>query len=271
MASLREKITLTDGNWFLVEIDPDINGYVEMEIAQLNANSAGTQWSPTDTIAETTAVLTKDTPKFDKNIYIKNSNATAEKPVYFAVTRDEKFDSVVIANTPLKTIEDRTGTQGILFVKRLGTIGDGTGVTNMNVDGSIVPVIFKIKPPIGEIWRIATWNLYIQDSGSFDATRWGNGLILTNGVLPRVKIDGITQNLLDFPIKNTGDIAALAGTVTPLAIGVGDEILTAIWSFINQGQYLRLIGDNEDELQLVIQDDLTALNMQYVQVLGYKE
>jgi len=102
MADLREKITITSSEWILIEIDPDTNGYVEMEISQINTNHSETQWSPINTETSTTAVLTKDTPKFDKDIYVRNANATALNPVYLAITRDSKFDSVIIANESIK-------------------------------------------------------------------------------------------------------------------------------------------------------------------------
>jgi len=63
----------------------------------------------------------------------------------------------------------------------------------------------------------------------------------------------------------------VAETIDYLTMGTGDTILTAQWHFTHMGQYLRLDGDNNEELQLTISDDLTSLTSQYVQAMGYKE
>ena len=162
------------------------------------------------------------------------------------------------------TIQD-SGPQKQLFFKRLSN-----GATaNMSVNGSITPVVFSISPPVGEVWRIASWSLYIQDSGTFNAEKWGNGIVLTNGLMPRVDSNGTISDLLDFPIINSGDLSSISDGVNHNAFGVGDEIMTAEWSFVDNGQYLRLTEN--DALQFVVNDDLTSLVKQYSMVKGYIE
>jgi hypothetical protein len=157
-----------------------------------------------------------------------------------------------------------------LFVRRLDTVGDGSGTVNMAVNGSVTPVVFKVKPPVGEVWRIATWNLYVQDGGSFDAAGWGNGIVMVNGMVLELINDGVVA-LLQFPIKTSGDVAAITQSVNFITIGTGDNIMTAIWSFIDSGQYLVLDGSKGHTLQVIVNDDLTSLSSQYIQVSGYKE
>jgi len=86
----------------------------------------------------------------------------------------------------------KTGPQKELITKRLDTVGDGSGPFNMAVNGSTSPIIFRIKPPAGEVWRIASWNIYVQDSGAFDASKWGNGITIQNGIIVSF-FDGTVQ------------------------------------------------------------------------------
>ena len=161
-------------------------------------------------------------------------------------------------------------TQKELFIRRLDTVGDGSGAFNMAVNGSVTPVVFKVAPPAGEIWRIATWNLYVQDAGTFDASKWGNGITMNNGITLEL-VDSGVMPLLQFPVKTSGDVAAIAENINFITIGTGDNIMTAIWSFVSSGQYLVLDGDKGEALQVTVRDNLTGLSSQYIQVSGYKE
>jgi len=160
---------------------------------------------------------------------------------------------------------DPTGPQKPLIFKRL----DNGTTDNMNVDGSVTEVVFSVTPPAGEIWRIAHWDIYVEDNGTFDAANWGNGIVLTNGLMPRISISGTISDILPFPILNSGTLSSVAESVQHLTFGTGNEILTASWPIITNGQYLRLTEN--DSLQLVVRDDLTTLVNQYSFVRGYIE
>jgi len=183
----------------------------------------------------------------------------------------ESISNALKVHVSNDVILSTAGAQKEIIVQRLDTVGDGSGSSNMAVDGSVTPVIFRIKPPAGEIWRIASWNIYVQDSGTFDASLWGNGITLANGIATSF-FDGTSSiSLLQHTIKSSGDVSAVATRIDYLTMGSGDTILTAHWDFILQGQYIRLVGDNNEELRVVISDDLTGLTAQYVQAMGYKE
>jgi len=157
------------------------------------------------------------------------------------------------------------GSQKQLFFKRLL---DGTN-DNMAVDGSATEVVFKLSPPTGEVWRISDWSIYVEDSGTFDAQKWGNGIVLTNGIMPKLSINGTVSDMLGFAIKTSGDLSSICDGLNHHTFGSGNEILTAEWRLINNGQYIRLTED--DEIQLVIRDDLTDLVNQYATIKGYIE
>jgi hypothetical protein len=162
------------------------------------------------------------------------------------------------------TIQD-SGPQKQLFFKRF----ENGGSADMNVNGSVTPVVFSASPPAGEVWRIASWSLYVQDGGTFDAEKWGNGITMTNGLLPILNIGGTDYDMLEFTIKTSGDLSSVCDGLNHLAFGTGDEIVTAEWDFISKGQYVRLTEN--DSIKLVVQDDLTGLVKQYSLIKGYKE
>lgn len=153
-----------------------------------------------------------------------------------------------------------------LFLKELSN-----GITSdMSVNGSVTPVDFFVQPPVGEIWYISNWMLYLQDAKGFDITTWGSNGALTNGLGLKVEVDGNVVNQLDFPVKTNGDVARIAYNMQLYAFGNGDDVLTAKWSFKDMGQLLRLNGATNDKLIVTINDDLTGISNQYIHVQGFK-
>lgn len=164
-----------------------------------------------------------------------------------------------------------TGPQKQLFMRRMDETGDGTGNDNMAVNGAITPVLFKIAPAAGQILRLARSMMYVEDVGNFDADKWGNGLVLTNGQAFEIKIGAVITNAFGFNIKSLGDIASVAFDITHYAIGTGNEFSGGRLTFTKMGQYLRLDGDNNDELRFTVNDDQTGLVRQHIMVQGYYE
>lgn len=160
-----------------------------------------------------------------------------------------------------EVIVSPTGTQKELLYERL----KNTGSDAMNVNGSVTEVVFSVTPPTGEIWRIKEWSLYIQDNGTFDASLWGNGITLANGI--ELRLNGVA--IVPFGIKSTGELAGIA-EISHHAFGSGHEIITARWKIVDSaGQYMRLT--DADSLEIAIRDDLTLVVAQNSMVIGYKE
>lgn len=157
---------------------------------------------------------------------------------------------------------------GGLFYQRLDTVGDGSGSSNMAVDGSSTPVIFKIKPIPGGSVNIARIIMYIEDSGSFDSGKWGNGITITNGIEFKQKENGATTDLLGFPIKTSGDMASLCHDLSHHKFGSGNEFITYRWTFSKAGGSIELHAGYSDELQIIINDDLTDLVLMNVIAQG---
>jgi hypothetical protein len=146
----------------------------------------------------------------------------------------------------------------------IGTYVD-IAITNMNVDGSVTPVVYGLRgigsPPGVDISADFTRVIFncIADS-AVDLTKFGNLTRLTNGLVLRRR-DGVYQNI--FNIKDNGE---LAGICYDLTIEAANNPVQGV-----DGFYARLTfaGQNKigvairlplgDDLEIIIQDDLTDL------------
>jgi hypothetical protein len=170
------------------------------------------------------------------------------------------------------TVDTLTGPQKQLLQRKLDTVGDGLGSTNMNVDGSSVIVPFKLKPGPTQVFRVSAWRLIIEDSATFDVGGWGNngGTPLTNGLLMRILNNGVPYDM-QLSIKSHADVAVIADSFDHYAFGSGNNFVIARRSFLNTGQYIRLDGATGDELIMYVRDDLTFLVRQEIFCTGYIE
>ena len=161
-----------------------------------------------------------------------------------------------------------------LFFQRLDTTGDGSGTTNMAVNGSSTSVVFKIKPDIGEIVNITRIMVYIEDAGTFDSGKWGNAVVLTNGINFSNKIEDVVSDILGFNIKTHGDMSSVCFDISHETFGSGNEFVCYRWTFTKAGDAIQLQGEADghaDELQVTINDDMTDLVSQYIVAQGYYE
>jgi hypothetical protein len=156
------------------------------------------------------------------------------------------------------------------FCRMADLTGDGTGSISMAVNGSVTPVTFKVAPAAGEIIIVRTIVIYVQDTGNFSPTTWGNGVTMANGMLLQAYQNGVLATINAHPCATSGDLAGIIHDINYQAFGTGDNVLTGRLDFKRTfGQGLRLDGDNSDELRILIRDDLTALSEQHVTVQGY--
>lgn len=134
---------------------------------------------------------------------------------------------------------------------------------DLNVDGSTTSQTFAIKGGgIGSNLSIDVTRLMIhmETAGAVDLNKFGDLTALTNGVVIR-RVDGTTRNI--FNIKSNGEMRNLcfdwtvdvASNPSQGQNGVGFR-----YTFAGQDKHgvaVRL--DPGDELQVIIQDDLTGL------------
>lgn len=131
---------------------------------------------------------------------------------------------------------------------------------SLNVVGSLTsPVIFNIAPPPGVIWQIARTLISITDSTTMDDGTFGGISALTNGIVIRSLKNGIFNNQVNW--KNNGDIALTMYDVTYTSKApAGENGLRGRWTFTKGEYVIELDGDTNDELQLLVQDDLSNLS-----------
>ena len=153
-----------------------------------------------------------------------------------------------------------------LLYQRLDTVGDGSGTTNMNVDGSVTAVTFKIEPAPGELYKIARVMIFVEDNGTFDSDKWGNGIVLANGFNFKLQRNGVTTDLIGFGIKTTGEMTSICHDIDHRSFGTGNEFVSFRWTFTKAGSTINLY--NGDELQLVVNDDMTDMIKMYVHAQG---
>ena len=157
---------------------------------------------------------------------------------------------------------------GELVYQRLSTVGDGSGTINMNVNGATTPVTFKIAPAEGDTLRVARVMIYVEDNGTFDSDKWGNGVVLANGFNFKHKKGDVTTDLLAFGITSSGEMASICHDIDHRSFGTGNEFVSFRWTFTKAGATLDLDGNSGDELQVVVNDDMTDLVKMYVMAQG---
>ena len=145
------------------------------------------------------------------------------------------------------------------------------GNHNLGVDGSVTPQVFHLRsgdPGLtiyGDITRII---LSFMTATTPTYGDFGDGVALTNGLLFRKKFnDGTYQNV--FNVKSNSDIAAIAYDLDIFS-GVGLDGLKARMTFAGQnkmGVTLRIAPD--EDLEIVVQDDLSGLTHFHVQAQGH--
>lgn len=143
---------------------------------------------------------------------------------------------------------------------------------DLNVNGSVTPVIARLGPVSGVKWDITRFlgNMILTSSGADNL--FGNLTALTNGVVFRKNGDTITNNL--FNAKTNGDLSLRMFDVsytdrsTP-SQSYGLRFRRSFNGADKNGVIIRLDGDNNDEFQLVIQDDLTGLTSFRIAIQGH--
>jgi len=154
--------------------------------------------------------------------------------------------------------------------------GCSISTQEINVDGSITPQIFRISPvnlQDSVEWDVVRIIFVMNDDAAMDDGRFG-GIVngLTKGLVLRT-VNGIRKNI--FNIKTNGDFAAHAYDVeyVPATLGpngqYGFRCRRTFGGQSKNGVVIRLTAKDADELQVIIQDDLTSLTKFHVIVQGH--
>jgi len=148
----------------------------------------------------------------------------------------------------------------------LDTVGDKSGTINMAIDGSLTPVDFITTAAANETVAIARMVPLVQDSGAFDAAKYGNGLVLTVGLTGRIlRVDGTVELLFDQKsIKTNGDWTAYCFDNNYLKYGIGDELSVFRYTFTKDGAPIYLYP--KESFIITVNDDLRGLTYHTIRI-----
>jgi hypothetical protein len=155
----------------------------------------------------------------------------------------------------------------------MDTVGDGTGSIDGNIDGSVTPQILRIKASV-DILYVERIIIFWQDTQPA-ATKYGGIAQLANGVqllYKRFVGDPEETTLIDLtagsPIIDNSHWKALCHDEIFQSYGTGDDAATYRYTFSKDtgGSPLVLTAANKEELQIVINDDLTGLTEHHFRI-----
>ena len=140
--------------------------------------------------------------------------------------------------------------------------GDGTGNASATAAYSPgIPGEFYIQPPLGEYYEIFSFRFTFTTATSFEATGYGDGASLLNGV--KIFIDDGTTVVHDmlagFTIKTNAAWGTFIDVDTIIENNNNPAALTGETIFIaNYGQPIRLFGSQNHRFVVKYEDDMTS-------------
>jgi hypothetical protein len=163
----------------------------------------------------------------------------------------------ITLDQPVNRIYTTTGTSA--FASRVDLL----------IDGSVTPQIFSVLPLPAQSGDMVRVIIEIRGSagGDMDFTTFGDQAALTNGCVLRIKNeDGTFRNIFNF--KSNSDFIEQGYDHIFLNPKIGNTIagFTSRLTWGGQSKHgvvIRLDGDRDEELQLIIQDDLTGGNTRF--------
>ncbi len=192
-------------------------------------------------------------------------------------------DFIDINTTTIETTHPKIlGIAGTIFtldrrIDRAHAIGDI--VTKVIIDissqiGSLAsPQVYYIGPPPGEVWHMQRLLFSMVHPTAADLGTFGNIASpgLTNGIIVRARISNNYGTMTNWKI--TADIKTDMFDVEfdSRSTGGGSYGTSGRGTFTEAGIVLRLDGDEEDRVELLVQDDITALDSFTMKVQGHRE
>ena len=156
------------------------------------------------------------------------------------------------------------------------TNGDGTGETNavgeyQDAEPGEGETEFFVTMPEGEAMIIGSGRFYIEDAGAFDSGKYGNSLVLVNGIKLHLQ-DADGNIVLDFfqdggVIMTNAQLAAIGQLPVYLDFGQGNNSLVVSWTAESFATHLLLTHENK--LVVTLNDDFSDLVQHRFIVYGH--
>lgn len=182
------------------------------------------------------------------------SSVDSKNAVHVTVHDDDSGDGIAIDPRPLYSLVHVDG--------RLTNASS----TDMTVNGSSTAVDFVAGPPAGQIWYVSQISILIDDVGSSDGTDFGS---ITGGLTNGVQViqDVSSTEYVLTNMQDNHDLALCFSQHPLLPIRPGGEGSAA--GFLdgeniymgtkNIEPYVKLVGDNSDQLIFRVRDNLTTV------------
>lgn len=155
------------------------------------------------------------------------------------------------------------------------TYSDGSSVRRvtpeMNVDGSANRIIFAMGPAPGKKWDITRFSVALRDDAAMNDGKFGGLTQLINGMVVRAKKEDKYINI--FTARNNSHLAEQSSwfEYTDATLGpagqYGFKMNRGLSGQENNGVVIRLDGDKGEQLQAIVQDNLTGLT--YMRIIAY--
>jgi len=201
-------------------------------------------------------------------------------------TIDLVDDTNVVVGNYVGIQEGARSFQGQVISKNLNTITLDTPIDfeysasaqiihksrELKVDGSVTPVIFRLGPVPGVKWHITRIiGSMVHSENPDDAKFGGISDGLTLGMVLRSKGD-VKENVV-FNAKTNGEIAErmfdLGYSDRAGGSGVYGTRFRRSFAGDKNGVVIALDGDDNDEIQVIVQDDLTSLDSFHIVIQGH--
>ena len=142
----------------------------------------------------------------------------------------------------------------------LSSNGDGTGTSDAIGDYSATPLSLKISANDGYAF-IERMIVKIEDSGTLDSGKYGNGIDITNGIRVYLKnrANQVMQEFTAFPIITFGDWQGHCHDLNHINFGSGNEIVSVRWTFSKSGQPIGINFEAGEYLEVYLNDNFTGL------------
>ena len=140
--------------------------------------------------------------------------------------------------------------------------GDGTGTTSLvggYSDTGLGVSTFSIEPVTSAI-VLRRMIVTIEDAGAPDSGKYGNNLVLTNGIVITVNEanDAVRSTLTPDPVLTNANWASYCHDLTEHAFGTGNDTVTIRWTF-TKGNPNGIVLDPGESLRVILNDDFSDL------------
>lgn len=153
---------------------------------------------------------------------------------------------------------------------------NNNGDKDLNIDGSLAPVEFKLSAEPGLIKIIERLRIILHSEkmeiDTIDFKGFGSSYLngLTNGLELEVVQDGVSEVIFAEPVKNIGEFLKYTDSYTNIKNSVSSLIDFLAFDFIFDTMTILPEG-TKDHIVMRINDDLTSIALFQVIVIGGKE